>query len=705
MAKERRLSDILWSAGLGSAVALLIWLFAPVGDLFMGFIPMFAAVLSFWFFDRRNPEVRPYSEGERIDQAKLDQYHDALVGAGVGAWLWDLKSGEFFCTDNVHKILGQDPKQSSFSAEDFVKTIHLDDKSAFHLALDGVKSGRRRSPLDCRFVKQGGGIVWVEVTMFLVLGPGGKKQIAGALCDVTERKHVEAQLEHSAAYLEAILGNTENVVFSIDSEYRLTLLNNSFVANMRVAFGRRLQIGDNILDAFPEDLSQAWKQRCDLGLNGGSVRFQEEIRAAGQSYSFDVSIKPIRQRKIVTGATVYARNITDQIFRETELRLAKEKAEESDRLKSAFLANMSHEIRTPLNAIMGFTQLLKTENIPEEEERRFVDIILSNGNHLLRIIGDIIDLAQIESNQITVEPVAVDLSALMAEAHSVFHNRVRAETGGKIEIVLENSLPDVDFIECDETRLKQILYNLISNSVKFTEQGEIRIGYARRSADLVEFFVSDTGTGVPEKFRKLIFERFRQGAGHAGRARDGVGLGLSICRGLVTLLGGEMWLESNQPSGTIFRFTIEDLSRGQAGQTAIGESGEIHRPSLLPAQLNLSGKVLIAEDDETNFQVIEEFLRVSNICAIRAENGEEAVRLVESDNAICLVVMDMSMPVLDGLDATRQIKKIRPELPIVAHTAHAMKSEIDRAMEAGCSACLVKPITFDDFKAVLGQVR
>lgn len=692
------------SVGLVATV-LLLWS-RPESPAVLALVPMAVSLAAAAFIGRRGEaavgSVGSVDLGADSDSyVSLNQCQLALSAAGVGAWIWDLDAEELHCTKDVFKILGCEIPKPKVTADEFKVLVHADDQLAFRLAVEGVVGGTRRSSFDCRFVRPGGGIVWVELSMSLLENGSGHLKIAGAMTDVTERKHVEAQLDRGSAYLEALLENTENIVFSIDSDFRLTVLNSRFVCNFRASYGKRLHLGDDLLEVSPVEEANVWKPRFERALAGESLRVEEVFVIKKKRYYFDVSLKPIREHGLVVGASAYSRNITKQKKREKEWIRAKERAEESDRLKSAFLANMSHEIRTPLNAVMGFAQLLKSEDASEEEKRRFVDIILSNGEHLLHILGDIIDLAKIESDQIQVDLAPFDLGLTMAEVYSVFRERIKTNSEGLVELVIDSQMSNPDVIVCDETRLKQVIYNLVANAVKFTLQGSIKVGYRRMDDSVVEFFVSDTGSGIPEGMRNSVFKRFRQGKDHTGRRNDGVGLGLSICKGLVDLLDGNIWVEENLPHGSVFKFTVRDhVSRAE---DPMPEPELADAPSKKVEQGLLSSqcKILVAEDDEMNFRVLEEFLRYHRLEAVRALNGVEAIEAVKKDADIRLVFMDLSMPVLGGIEATREIKSLRPELPVIAHTAHAMKHELDRALAAGCSDCLVKPIEISNFNALL----
>jgi len=696
--RSRHLFYFAVSTAVGFVAALVVWRVAPEWEVLTGLLPMVIAVAAYGILEWR---AMGESNGAQQDYATPNQCHSALSAAGVGAWLWNTENGTFHCTEDVLKILGREVGPGGLTIEEFKAFVFRDDKEAFERAVSGVASGQRKSPFDCRFVRGDHSLVWVELTMCLVDEESGGMQLAGALTDVTERKHVEAELDRGSAYLEAILESTDDIVFSLDRHFRLAMVNKRFLAEMRAAYGAMLQIGDDLLESVPDELVTAWKPRIDRVFDGESLRLEDAFLVKGRWSYFDVSLKPIRESGYINGVAVYSRNITRQRQRERELRKAKEQAVESDRLKSAFLANMSHEIRTPLNAVMGFAQLLKSDSLTEEENARFIEVILSNGNHLLHILGDIIDLAQIESGQLRIEAGPCDLGLLMTETYSVFYDRIRSQADGLVDLVVENDVREQDYIVCDQTRLKQIVYNLVSNAIKFTLQGSIRVGYEKVGNGMIEFFVADTGSGILPEMKKRVFQRFRQGAEHAGRANDGVGLGLSICEGLVKLLGGEIWVEDNKPHGSVFKFTIKDHSNKMPLSRETVSRVDPNRK--LKRKEGVKFKVLVAEDDDTNFLVIEEFLRFENIDSIRAVNGKEAIELLKKHDDIGLVVMDLSMPIMDGLTATREIKKMQPELPIIAHTAHAMRGELDKALEAGCEDCLVKPISIESFREILDQ--
>ena len=366
-----------------------------------------------------------------------------------------------------------------------------------------------------------------------------------------------------------------------------------------------------------------------------------------------------------------------------ELEIAKEKAEESDRLKSAFLANMSHEIRTPMNGILGFANILKKHEANLEEEDEYLEIIESSGQRMLNLINDLIDISKIEAGLMEVHLVNFNLNHLMYTIHKFFQPMIEQK---EIEIEYRTSLPDADSdLISDENKLHQILVNLINNAIKFTEKGIIQFGYKVKGQEL-EFYVRDTGKGIGTDLVEKIFERFSQGEHSFDKQYEGAGLGLAISKALVELLGGKIWVESVLDEGTAFYFTHPLKGKTPSLNNASVKGDQVDK-SLLNGMT-----ILVAEDDDISFRLITEILRPGELKIIRAATGLDAVETVQKITEIDLVLMDIKMPGLDGINATREIKKLRPELPVIIQTAFVQETEKVLAFEAGCNEYLTKPI-------------
>ena len=382
--------------------------------------------------------------------------------------------------------------------------------------------------------------------------------------------------------------------------------------------------------------------------------------------------------------------------RNVELTTAKNRAEQSDRLKSAFLANMSHEIRTPMNGIIGFANLLnEAEN--QEEHNEFVNIIVENGEHLLDLINEIIDISKIEAGVLELSKGEFSLNQLFDELLNFFKSDKNV-VDKNLEVKCSKGLPDKkSSIIFDRTRLKQVLINLMNNACKFTEKGSVELGYYLNDEQLC-FFVKDTGPGMDEEQQKYIFERFMQVTLNHTPNQEGTGLGLAISKAFVNLFGGEIRIDSEPGTGSIFYFNLP-LENGS------DKLLEFENQNTLNAmEYNWSDKViLVAEDVATNYLLVQKSLRKTKVNLIWAKNGREAVDECKKDQPIDLVLMDIRMPVMNGLEATRQIKLIRKELPVIAQTAYAMDGDRNRSLEAGCNDYISKPIDLKTFVELIAK--
>lgn len=379
-----------------------------------------------------------------------------------------------------------------------------------------------------------------------------------------------------------------------------------------------------------------------------------------------------------------------------KLEAAKNRAEQSDKLKSAFLANMSHEIRTPMNGIIGFANLLN-ETESKEEREEFVKIIVDNGNHLLNLINEIIDISKIEAGILELNLREFSLNELLDELHKFFlsDKNVMAKN---LEVRCKKGLPDdQSVIIFDRTRLKQVLINLMNNACKFTEKGSVEVGYYLNAGQLI-FYVKDTGPGLDEEMQKYIFERFMTATIDSTPQQEGSGLGLAISKAFVNLFGGDIWIESKPGDGSIFYFNL--MVENGAGKLFKDETYN----TKYDMEYNWQDKViLVAEDVATNYLLVQKSLRKTGVKLIWAKNGREAVDECKKDQQIDLILMDIRMPIMNGLEATGIIKSIRKEVPIIAQTAYAMDGDRIRSLEAGCDDYVSKPIDLKSFVELIAK--
>ncbi|NWJ49989.1 MAG: response regulator [Bacteroidetes bacterium] len=377
--------------------------------------------------------------------------------------------------------------------------------------------------------------------------------------------------------------------------------------------------------------------------------------------------------------------------RAAELIIAKENAEESDKLKTAFLQNMSHEIRTPLNGIIGFSSLLNDEDINKEEIKEFTTIIIQSGKRLIEIVNNVLDISKIQTGQIEIKRTPILINSIFLDLFTFFSPITNAKN---IRLSFHNYNDESRTIYSDETKLNQILTNLINNAVKFTKSGNIDYGFEIKD-DFIQFYVKDTGIGIEEELHDRIFDRFIQAEQTMTKNYEGAGLGLAISKGLVELLGGKIWVKSDINKGTTFFFTLPYKL------VKVGSQRQMNHIDVPVKQAH--GKVLVAEDDWTSFRYLNRILSKSDITVIHVENGAQAVEKVKTTPDIDLIMMDIRMPVMDGIEATKLIKQIRPDLPIIAQTAYAFEDEKNKILSIGCDEYLAKPLEYDKLNALLSK--
>ncbi len=379
-----------------------------------------------------------------------------------------------------------------------------------------------------------------------------------------------------------------------------------------------------------------------------------------------------------------------------ELLVAKTKAEESDRLKSAFLANLSHEIRTPMNAILGFTDLLRIPDLEVSEKEGYINVVHKSGRHLLSIINDIIEMSRIEAGFVELGSNKISIKGLMHDLYQTLKVTIPEEK--KVTLELEKSIPELN-ISVDEVKLKQVLINLLSNAIKYTEKGSVTFGCEVEKMNELHFWVQDTGIGIEKKYHELIFNRFRQVDEELKFARGGFGLGLSISKAYVEMMGGKLSLNSELGIGSRFSFFIPlTEAESRAEQLAVIED--------LPAAQSRQDTrmhILIAEDDQDNSYYLKALFKKRKYPVIYVTNGLQAVEVCNNNPEVGLVLMDIKMPVMDGYMALIEIRKIKPDLKVIAQTAYALEEDEVKITEAGFDGYLTKPINKELLFRVVDQ--
>ncbi|MFA5418633.1 MAG: PAS domain S-box protein [Bacteroidales bacterium] len=511
----------------------------------------------------------------------------------------------------------------------------------------------------------------------------GNHQVTGYLLhvqDITERKKAETEISMLAHSLESV----NECVTITDLNNDILYVNRAF----ETTYGwRREEIkGKNItIVGGSNNKADYATEVLNHTINGGWIGEVVNKTRQGREFVVLLSTSFVKDSKGKTlGLIGVAKDITDQKLKEEELIRARQKAEESDRLKSAFLANMSHEIRTPMNGIMGFTNLLKEPLLTGEKQQKYIEIIERSGLRMLNIINDIISISKVEAGQMEVIRTDANVNDHLKFLHAFFNPEVeKKQLKFQYKIGLSENLA---IVKTDHEKVLAILTNLIKNAIKFTSFGTIEFGYHRNS-QMLEFYVEDTGTGIPEHKKEIIFERFRQGSESLSRQYEGAGLGLTISKAYTGMLGGSIWVESVGGKGSKFCFTIpyHPAMSDTFGQDERNSKIDVTRG---PKKL----KILVAEDDS----ISEQFFRavLANIARelIIVKTGAEAVAACRENEDIDLVLMDIKMPVMDGYEASRQIRCFNKKIIIFAQTAYALVGDREKALANGCNDYISKPV-------------
>ncbi|MBS4059295.1 MAG: PAS domain S-box protein [Bacteroidetes bacterium] len=415
----------------------------------------------------------------------------------------------------------------------------------------------------------------------------------------------------------------------------------------------------------------------------------------GTPYWESVSISPILKEDGQIGHFVAVReDITEKKGMIAALVKSKEKAEESDRLKTAFLTNMSHEIRTPLNGILGFASLLTEGNKTNEEVKHHSNLILKSGKRLLELINNIIHISKIEAGAEEFLELPFSPAMLVQEANEQFLALAKNK-----KITLISSVPD-DLrnlkTKSDLSKLHQVFANLISNAIKFTDKGTVETGFYL-DEQFIRFFVKDSGKGIPEEHHKKIFERFYQVDNSYSRGHEGAGLGLSLCKSIIEKLGGEIFVESEIGKGSMFTFTLP------LNEISV-ETGLTENTNSNSKEMNShSGRILVADDDPASLSILQMMLQKQGYEVITCSNGLEAVELFHQNSEIVLLLLDIKMPGLDGFKTLEQIRAIAPDIPAIAVTAHALTGDAFRITKAGFDDYIAKPFTKRDVLSIIEQ--
>lgn len=504
----------------------------------------------------------------------------------------------------------------------------------------------------------------------------------GIIMDITDRKNAEELYKQKNEEVNTFFECAIDLLCISDTNGVFIRLNKEWENVLNYTLEEL--IGQEFIKfVHPDDIESTLNASNQLANQVEIYNFTNRYRCKDGSYKW-IEWKAYPKGKFIYAA---ARDITERVNQKQELITAKEKAEESDRLKTAFLQNMSHEIRTPMNAIMGFSEFLVPSFHDKAKLEYFTNIITQRCNDLLVIIDDILDISKIESGQVKINADSCNLSSLFEELKAFFTELQKKQKKNHINFFLELNRDTENLIFLtDAIKLKQIFINLIGNAFKFTNDGLIECGCKFFNSDTLLFYVLDTGVGIPQEKQELIFERFVQINPSNSRLYGGTGLGLSIVKGLVNLLGGKIWLESEPDKGSVFYFTIpyKALPHIESQKKIIKEQANF-------GYFAENKTLLVVEDDTYNTAYLKEILSKTKLNVMYVQNGKEAIEVAREQN-IDLILMDISLPDISGYDAIAQILKFKPTIKIVAQTAYSMPADKQKAINAGCIDYISKPL-------------
>ncbi len=596
-----------------------------------------------------------------------------------------------FRTDTDGNTTYVNPKWSELSGlsseealgEGWLNGVHPEDQGKLSGTwLNNFKS-KKESGAEYRFLKKDGSIIWVLGKAVPELAGNEVTGYIGTITDITGRKQAEIALRRSEEKYRGIFENVQDMYYETSIDGTILEISPSIEILSKGQYQMDDLIGKSMLDFYSEP-KERQALLTVLQEMGAVTDFEITLKNRdGSNIPCSISSKICsdaqgRPEKIIGSM----HDITDRKNATEKLKLAKEKAESSDKLKTTFLNNISHEVRTPLNGILGFAEIMSQTDLSEEEKRVSLSMLFESSDRLLNTITNYMDISLITSGTMSVYKKDFLPERILRELYA---RKLIKCSARNLELLLEiPELTEKLTICSDPDILRKVLIHLLSNAIKFTEKGIIKYGFTVHKTEL-EFFIKDTGIGIGEESLNNVFEHFVKEDRGPLKMTEGSGLGLSISKGLIELLGGKIWVESEKGKGSGFYFTIpyEKELKNHINSPVAGRKKKIVKAK----------SILIAEDDETNFFYLNALLKQNTSAEIiHASNGKEAIEKFHQNPDIGLILIDIKMPVMDGLEATRYIKAINPDIPVIAITAYAMAGDEARMIDAGCDYYLSKPI-------------
>lgn len=631
-----------------------------------------------------------------------------IEGTNVGTWEWNIQTGETVFNERWAHILGYTLEEiSPVSIRTWIDLIHPEDMRKSDELLKRHFAGELEYyESEMRMRHRNGEWMWILDRGKVIKWDNDRKPLimSGMHADINERKQIEEKLEKNRSLMESIISILPGVLNVVDTNYNIIAVNNTDFRLKNTKYDSLVELtGKKCYEVFMDRPSPCpW---CKVGeaISTGKTIFEEttpnHMREIKSGKALQLTTTPIRDKHgSIIGVVEYGVDVTS-------LRNAKLEAEAANKAKSEFLANMSHEIRTPMNGVIGMASLL-TDTRLSDEQRHYVETIRKSGDTLLELINDILDISKIEAGKMELEKMDVYLPGLLEELVSLLSVKAH-DKGLQLKYIVEPGIPT--YVRTDPSKLKQVLINLAGNAIKFTHSGEIVIHVTHapenRPNEKLLFSVKDTGIGIAADKMGLLFNKFSQVDASTIRQYGGTGLGLAISKELVGIMGGDIGVRSQEGKGSEFWFTI-NVEKGSPSswEKAQDAPSTGSSPGVGGTQSgNIS--ILIVEDNIVNLSVVQGMLGKAGFNADVATDGVEALEML-TKKQYDLVLMDVQMPRMDGFEATRRIRDARSavlnhKIPVIAMTAHAMKGDRERCMEAGMDDYISKPLSLQSLREMI----
>ena len=511
-----------------------------------------------------------------------------------------------------------------------------------------------------------------------------------------ENEKMENQVRESELKYRTLIENSADAIYLLFNR-KFEIINPSFEKMFGYSIDEVNRSDFDFMQLVAPESKKIIEERLEMIRSGKDVTPHYEFTAitkTGEKKEVEASVSYLDYKGVKATQGVI-RDISEKKKMIEDLIAAKEKAEESDRLKSAFLSNMSHEIRTPMNGILGFTELLLEPDLSSEQKEAYINIVRQSGQRMLNTVNDIVEISKIEAGMIQLIEKETDINESVEELIRFFQPEAEKKA---LKLILDKLLPpEKKHISTDQNKLDSILTNLIKNAIKFTDTGIINLGCSQKGTN-VEFYIKDTGIGIPAHRQEAVFNRFEQADIADTRLFQGSGLGLAISKSYVEMLGGKIWVESEEGKGSIFYFSLplkNNMEEKSSAEKGISAQHEKEKPKVKGL------KIIIAEDDESSCQFLSILIKDFAGEILEAATGIDTVELCRQNTDIDLILMDIQMPGLNGYEATKQIREFNKEVVIIAQTAYGLRGDREKSLESGCNDYIAKPINKTNLQTMI----